>query len=39
MIKLDYYSFEKQNPHEVLPPEHALVRGQPINPAIYERRV
>lgn len=34
MINLDKFSFEGVN-HEVLPPDHALVRGEPINTPVY----
>ncbi len=39
MINLDHFSFENddQFEHEVLPPDHALVRGQPNNQPIYEQ--
>lgn len=38
MINLDHYSFENEVfKHEVLPPDHALVRGQPINQPIYDQ--
>lgn len=38
MIKLDYYSFENvAYAHELLPTDHARVRGEPINQPIYEQ--
>jgi len=38
MINLDHYSFENDKvQHKVLPPDHALVRGQPINQPIYDQ--
>jgi hypothetical protein len=38
MINLDRYSFENEVfEHEVLPPDHSLVRGQPRNQPIYEQ--
>lgn len=37
MINLDHYSFEGELEPKVLAPDHALVRGQPINQPIYEQ--
>lgn len=37
MINLDHFSFVGELDHEVLPQDHALVRGQPINQPIYEQ--
>lgn len=39
MIRLDHFTFDSndQFAHEVLPPDHPLVRGQPINTPIYEQ--
>jgi hypothetical protein len=39
MIKLDHFTFDSEDKfvHEVLPPDHPLVRGQPINTPIYEQ--
>lgn len=36
MINLDHFSFEGVK-HEVLPRDHPLVRGEPINTPIYEQ--
>lgn len=39
MIRLDHFTFDTNDTftHEVLPPDHPLVRGQPINTPIYEQ--
>lgn len=39
MIKLDHFTFDSDDKfvHEVLPADHPLVRGQPINTPIYEQ--
>lgn len=39
MIKLDHFTFDSEDKfvHEVLPPDHPLVQGQPINTPIYEQ--
>lgn len=37
MINLDNFSFEDDFKHEILPPDHPLVRGQPINQPVFEQ--
>lgn len=37
MINLNHYSFDGELEPKILPPDHALVRGQPINQPIYEQ--
>lgn len=37
MINLDRFSFEEEYQPDILPLDHALVRGQPINQPIYEQ--